>query len=163
RDAVREGGRYASGQSYDQLVLGLACVGIAVTAGTYASLGLGVPARVGLSAMKAARKAGRIADPMASWIGRSLRDTVDWAAMKRASGSLAEPVAAVRAVREAVKVENARGLTRLVGDVGRVQARAGTGAALDGLKMARDPAELARIARLAENKGGKTRAILKTL
>src|SRR5262249_12681231 len=104
RDAVREGSRYASGQSYDQLVLGLACVGIAVTPGTYASLGLGAPARIGLSAVKAARKSGRIAGPMASWIGRSLRETVDWAALRRAGGSLAEPVAAVRAVREAVKV-----------------------------------------------------------
>jgi hypothetical protein len=163
RDAVREGSRYASGQSYDQLVLGLACVGIAVTAGTYASFGIGAPARVGLSAVKAARKSGRIAAPMASWIGRSLRETVDWAALKRAGGSLADPVAAVRAAREAVKVEKAGGLTRLLSDVGRVQAKAGTQAALDGLKLARNPGEVARIAKLAEKKGGKTRAILKTL
>ena len=31
-------------------VLALACVGIAVTAGTYATLGVGTPARVGLYA-----------------------------------------------------------------------------------------------------------------
>ena len=163
RDAVREGSRYASGQSYDQLVLGLACVGIAVTAGTYASFGLGTPVRVGLSAAKAARKTGRIAAPMTSWIGRSLRETVDWAALKRAGGSLADPVAAVRAAREAVKIEKAGGLTRLLGDVGQVQAKAGTQAALDSLKLARNPGEVARIAKLAEKKGGKTRAILKTL
>ena len=163
RDAVREGSRYAGGQSYDQLVLGLACVGIAVTAGTYASFGLGAPARVGLSAVKAARKTGRIAAPMASWIGRSLRETVDWVALKRAGGSLAEPVAAVRAAREAVKLEKTGGLTRLVSDVGQVQAKAGTQAALDSLKLARNPGEVARIAKLAEKKGGKTRAILKTL
>ena len=163
RDAVREGSRYASGESYDQLVLGLACVGIAVTAGTYASIGIGAPARVGLSAVKAARKTGRLAGPMGAWIGRSLRETVDWAALKRAGGSLADPVAAVRGAREAVKVEKAGGLTRLVSDVGRVQAKAGTQAALDSLKLARNPTEVARIAKLAEKKGGKTRAILKTL
>ena len=163
RDAVREGSRYASGQNYDQLVLGLACVGIAVTAGTYASFGIGAPARVGLSAVKAARKTGRIAAPMVSWIGRSLRETIDFAALRRAGGSLADPAAAVRAAREAVKVEKAGGLTRLVGDVGRVQAKAGTQAALDGLKLANNPAEVARIAKLAEKKGGKTRAILKFL
>jgi hypothetical protein len=52
---------------------------------------------------------------------------------------------------------------RLVSDVGRVQTKAGTQAALDGLKLAEAPREMTRIAALAEKKGGKTRAILKTL
>ena len=39
RDAVREGARYVSGQPTDELVLGLAVVGLAITAGTYASIG----------------------------------------------------------------------------------------------------------------------------
>ena len=163
RDALREGGRYASGEHYDELVLGLACAGIALTAGTYASFGAAAPVRVGLSAVKAARKTGRIGGPMAAWIGRSLREAVDWNALRRASFSIAEPAVAVRAAREAVKVEKAGGLTKLVSDVGRVQAKAGTQAALDGLKLARNPAEVAKLARLAEKKGGKTRAILKTL
>jgi hypothetical protein len=163
RDAVREGGRYASGEPYDELVLGLACAGIALTAGTYASFGAAAPVRVGLSAVKAARKSGRIGGQMASWIGHSLREAVDLSALRRASFSLAQPAVAVRAAREAVKVEKAGGLTKLVSDVGRVQAKAGTQAALDGLKLARNPAEVAKVAKLAEKKGGKTRAILKTL
>src|SRR5262249_27253300 len=61
----------------------------------------------------------------------------------------------------AVKVEKARGLVDLVGDVGRVQAKAGTQAALDGLKVAEGPRDMSRLARLAAAKGGKTRAILK--
>ena len=69
----------------------------------------------------------------------------------------------MRAAREAVKVEKADGLVQLVSDVGRVQTKAGTQAALDGLKLAESPREMARVAALAEKKGGKTRAILKTL
>ena len=69
----------------------------------------------------------------------------------------------MRAAREAVKVEKADGLMKLVGDVGRVQTKAGTQAALDGLKLAEGPRDMARIAKLAEKKGSKTRAILKTL
>src|SRR5688572_30520811 len=60
RDAVREGSRLASGQNADELVLGLACLGMAITAGTYASFGAATPARVGLSIAKAARKTGRL-------------------------------------------------------------------------------------------------------
>ena len=52
--------RLAHGQEADRLILGLAGVGIAITAGTYASMGTAAPARVGLSVVKAARKTGRL-------------------------------------------------------------------------------------------------------
>ena len=84
RDAVREGSRLAKGEPADELVLGLAGVGLALTAGTYASLGAGAPARVGLSVLKAARKTGRMTAQMGEWLGRSLREVVDWSALRRA-------------------------------------------------------------------------------
>ncbi len=163
RDALREGTRLARGQEADELILGLACVGLAITAGTYATIGVAAPARVGVTVLKAARRTGRIGGHMAGWISRSVRDVVDWAMLRRAVGDagITAPVVAVRAAREAVKVEKARDLARLVGDVGRVQARAGTQAALDGLKLAEGPRDVARVARLAAAKGSKTRAILK--
>jgi hypothetical protein len=163
RDAVREGSRYASGESYDQLILGLSVVGIAITAGTYATVGAATPARIGLTAVKAARKTGRLSARLGEWIGRSVREVVDWSALRRAGASVTEPAVAVRAAREAVKVEKASGLMKLAGDIGRVQSKAGTKAALDGLKLADGPRDMARIATLAEKKGSKTRAILKTL
>ena len=165
RDALREGSRLASGQEADRLVLGLAGVGIAITAGTYASLGAGTPARVGLSVVKAARKTGRLSARLGDWVTRSLRGVVDWSGLRKglAGASLTEPAVAVRAIREAVKVEKADDLLHLARDVGRVQSKAGTKAALDGLKTAQTPAEMARIAKLAEKSGGKTRAIIKLL
>jgi hypothetical protein len=163
RDAVREGGRLAMGQQADELVLGLACVGLAITAGTYATVGAGAPVRVGLTLAKAARKTGRLSGRLAGSVGRMLRGVVDWAALKKAiSGmSVAEPALAVRAARDAVKVERAGKLVDLARDVGKVEAKAGTQAALDGLKLAETPAEMSRVAKLAEKAGGKTRAILK--
>lgn len=165
RDAVREGTRLATGEKADELVLGLAAVGLAITAGTYASGGAAAPARVGLSLAKAARKTGRLGGELAAYIGRSLRGVVDWGALKKAIGgaSVTEPAVALRAAREAVKVEKAGGLVHLARDVGRVQAKAGTQAALDSLKIAETPREMARVAKLAEKQGSKTRAILKTV
>src|SRR5262245_57216442 len=84
RDLLREGSRYVNGQPADELVIGLAAVGLAITAGTYATIGAGTPARIGLSAVKAARRTGRIGGSMAHWVSRSLRDIVDWSALKRA-------------------------------------------------------------------------------
>jgi hypothetical protein len=163
RDAVREGAHYASGQEVDELVLGLAAVGLAITAGTYASGGVAAPARVGLSLAKVARKTGKLSGELTTYIARVLRGVVDWSALRRAAGSfsLSEPAVAVRAAREAVKVEKASELVRLAGNVGRVQAKAGTKAALDGLKVAETPREMGRVAKLAEKEGSKTRAILK--
>jgi hypothetical protein len=163
RDAVREGGRWVKGEEVDTLVLGLAAVGLAVTAATYATSGVATPARVGVSLAKAARKTGRLSANLAETIGRSLRSVVDWPKLRTAIAgvSISEPALAIRAAREAVKVEKAGGLMRLVRDVGRVQSKAGTKAALDGLKIAESPREVSRLARLAEAAGGKTRAILK--
>jgi hypothetical protein len=165
RDAVREGSRLAKGEQADELILGLACVGLVVTAGTYASLGAGTPARIGVSLVKAAGKAGRITAQMAGWFTRSLREAVDWTKLGGAMrvASLTEPAVAVRAAREAVKVEKTEALTRAIGDVGKVQGKAGTQAALDALKIAQGPRDLSRMARLAEAKGTRMRAILKTL
>lgn len=163
RDAAREGVHYARGEPTDDLVLGLACVGMAVTAGTYAARGVTAPVRAGLTLVKAARKAGWLSAHLASWAGRSVRDVVDMAAMRRAlaDASVTRPAVAVRAVRDAVKVERTEGLVNAARDIGRVQARAGTQAALDSLKISEGPRDLKRFARLAETKGSKTRAIIK--
>jgi hypothetical protein len=165
RDAAREGTRLATGHPADELVLGLAGVGLAITAGTYATLGGAAPARVGLSVAKAARKTGQLSADLAASMTRMMRGVVDWGKLKGAiaGASITEPAAAIRAAREAVKVERAGGLMNIARDVGRVQSKAGTKAALDGLKIAESPREMAQVAKLAEKQGGKTRAILKTV
>ena len=134
RDAAREGTHYLMGEHYDPWILGLAGVGIAITAATYATAGVTAPERVGLSVVKAARRSGKL-----------------------------NPVLAVRAAREAVKVEAAGGLIELAENTGRVEAKAGTQAAIDSLAVAEEPQDMSRLARLSAAKGGKTRAIIKLL
>lgn len=165
RDAVREGGRLASGEQADELVLGLACVGLAITAGTYATAGAAAPARVGLTLAKVARKTGQLGGELAVRMGRLLRGVVDWGQLRRAAAgaSLAEPAVVVRAARAAVKLDRAGALVDVVRDVGRIEAKVGMRGALEGLKVAETPRDVARVAKLAEKEGSKTRAILKTL
>ena len=62
-----------------------------------------------------------------------------------------------------LKVEKREGLVKFVGDLGRVQSRTGMRGALDGLKIAERPQDVAKLATLAAAKGGKTRAIVKLL
>jgi hypothetical protein len=134
RDAAREGTHYLMGRHYDPWIFGLAGVGIAITAATYATAGFTAPERVGLSLVKAARRSGRL-----------------------------NPVLAVRAVREAVKVDEAGGLVDLAENTGRLEVKAGPQAAMDSLAVAEEPQDMSRLARLSAAKGGKTRAIVKLL
>jgi hypothetical protein len=165
RDAVREGKHLAMGEDTDHLVLGLAAVGLAVTAATYVTVGGMGPVRAGLSVVKDARKVGRLGEGFAAWAGRSAREIVDTPALERAvtSSSLLRPTGSVSAIRAAFRAEKAGALVRVAKDVGRIGEKAGIRAAQDSLKIAEGPKDIARAARLAEGKGGQTRAIIKIL
>jgi hypothetical protein len=165
RDVVREGKHLAMGEVTDHLVLGLAAAGLAVTAATYVSVGGAVPVRAGLTLVKDARKVGRIGEGLTQWAGRSARDVVDTPMLQQAvvSGSAMRPGETLNAVKAAFHAEKAGALVRLAKDVGRVGEKAGTRGALDTLRIAEGPKDVSRAARLAEAKGGQTRAILKLL
>jgi hypothetical protein len=165
RDVVRESKHLAMGEETDRLVLGLATAGIAVTAATYFSAGGTVPVRAGLSLVKDARKVGRLSEGLAVWAGRSAREVVDTPALEQAvaTSSVWRPGASVNAISAAFRAEKAGGLVRLAKDVGRITEKTGTRGALDTLKIAEGPKDVARAAKLAEAKGNQTRAILKIL
>lgn len=165
RDAAHEGAKLYHGEAADKLVLGLAGVGIAMTAGTYATWGAAAPARAAVTLAKAARKTGRMSAPLGAAMMRAVDRTVDVAALERAATlvSLRDPVVAVRAARDAIKIDRAVELRRMIADAGTIQARAGTAATLDGMRIAQGGRGLSRLAKLAEKEGSKTRAILKLL
>ena len=165
RDVVREGKHLATGEDTDRLVLGLATVGLAVTAATYVSVGGVGPVRAGLTLVKDARKVGRLGEGLTQWAGRSAREVVDAPMLQQAvaTGSVLRPGETVSAIKAAFRAEKAGALVRLAKDVGRVGEKAGTRGALDTLRIAEGPKDVARAARLAESKGGQTRAILKML
>jgi hypothetical protein len=127
RDATREGLHALQGHPVDTMILGLSAAGLAVTAGTYASIGIGAPARIGLSVLKAARKAQRLGTGLVARLTKTAT------------------------------------IVRVAEDLGRVQAKAGTRAAVEGLRLAEGPKDLERLARLAEGEGTKTRAVIKLL
>ncbi len=165
RDVVREGKHLAMGEDTDRLVLGLATAGLAVTAATYVSIGGVAPVRAGLTLVKDARKVGRLGEGLTQWAGRSAREVVDAPMLQQAvaSGSVMRPGATMTAIKAAFRAEKAGALVRLAKDVGRVSEKAGARGALETLRIAEGPKDVARAARLAESKGGQTRAILKVL
>jgi len=165
RDIVREGKHLAMGEDTDRLVLGLAAAGLAVTAATYVSVGGAAPVRAGLTLVKDARKVGRLGEGLAVWAGRSAREVVDAPMLRNAvaKGSVLRPGETVSAIKAAFRAEKAGALVRLGKDVTRVAGKTGTRGAMDTLRIAEGPKDVARAARLAEAQGSKTRAIMKLL
>jgi hypothetical protein len=68
--------RLALGEKAETVVLGLACIGLAITA-TYDTLGAEAPTRIGLSLVKAVRNAGKISAELAASAGRMMCGAVD--------------------------------------------------------------------------------------
>ncbi|MFG1371740.1 hypothetical protein V5F32_06175 [Xanthobacter oligotrophicus] len=161
RDAGREGLKLAHGEDADELILGLSAVGIAFTAGTYATVGASLPVRIGISLVKVAKRTGRLSAALARSLTRAVRESVDFAALRRLASAPATVDAA--AVKGVVRAERLTDLTRMLDNTARIETKAGTRAALEGLKIADSGRDLSRVARLAEAKGSQTLAILKTL
>src|SRR5712671_4138241 len=93
RDVVREGKHLAMGEDTDRLILGLATVGLVVTAAAYVSIGGVLPVRAGLTLVKDARKVGRLGEGLTQWAGRSARGMVEAPMLQHAvaSGSVMRP------------------------------------------------------------------------
>src|SRR6202165_2734531 len=165
RDVVREGKHLAMGEDTDRLILGLAAAGLAVTAATYVSVGGVAPVRAGLTLVKDARKVGRLGEGLTQWAERSARQIVDAPMLQNAvaTGSVLRPGQTVSAIKAAFRAEKAGALVRLAKDVGRVSEKAGMRGALDTLRIAEGPKDVARAARLAESQGRQPRANLKVL
>jgi hypothetical protein len=133
RDLAREGWHALSGQNVNRLLVGMSAAGLAVTAWTYLSAGAAAPVREGLSVAKAAGRAERLGQGLVESVGRSVVNG------------------------------NAERVGVALADLGTVESKAGTRAALQGLREAEDITEVSKLKQLANVKGRSTLAILKTL
>lgn len=133
RDLGREAANWARGEPVDQFMVNLAGIGIVATGATYAAFGAPLTFRAGLSVLKGARRAGVVGGRFAGNIAAAVR-----------GGSKAQ-------------------LAALVGDLGTAGSKAGTRATFAGLRHVDDAAGAARLSALAQAKGGKTLAVVKTL
>jgi len=133
RDLARETWHAATGQEVNKWLIGLSAVGLGVTAWTYSSFGAAAPVREGVSVVKAASRTGRLSESFMKSAGRLLAN----GRVERVGMALA--------------------------GLGTVQSKAGTRAAIAGLRETQSVGEISKLTRLATARGRGTLAILKTL
>jgi hypothetical protein len=162
RDLYQEAVRYVNGEAVDGLTVGLATLGLGLTAATVASLGLTLPERAGLSTLKAVRRTGKLSPALARQVGATAASAMDGTALRAVSASLArlDIAAARQAAGRVVKPAALRTLKEMGTDVATIGRNAGYRATVQTLGVANSTAEVSRVAKLSGRFGTATRAVL---
>jgi len=162
RDIAAQGGALVAGEPYDELVLVLSGVGLGITSATWATGGATLPARIGASLLKTAKRSNRLAAPLVRELGVLARQAVDMAALKRdLAGVSLSHLDELRRVAGR-HIETARG-SRLFAALARLEeiaTRVGPGETLRLLPHIHAVAGLDEVAALAKVMGKKTRAVI---
>ncbi|WP_157091489.1 hypothetical protein [Methylobacterium nodulans] len=169
RDLWTEGGKLLRQEPYDEVLLGLSAVGLALTGVTVASFGTGaaasVPAHAGATALKLATRTGRLSKPLQATLARTTHGLVDSRAVGGALAALGrlDLTAAKTTVRAALRPGALRTLRGLGEEAAALQARIGTRGTLQALSVAESADDLRRAGRLSERLGPRSRAALALL
>ena len=162
RDIGSEGGKMVVGEEYSQVILGLSVVGLAVTAGTVATGGGGLPARVGVSLLKVAKKAGTMTASFTRELGELVARAVDFPRLRRTLDdvSLADPNATRRAI--AAYSDNVRGagLFPVLVRMDDMRAAVGPAESVRLMRYVDNTRDLENVAGMTRVLGTKTRGII---
>ncbi|PZF76355.1 hypothetical protein DK847_14335 [Aestuariivirga litoralis] len=162
RDLYNQAARYVSCEEIDPLMIGLATVGLGLTAATVATLGATGPEKAGVSTLKAVKRAGRLSPLLAREVGVVTANALDGEALRLVGTSMARlDLAAARAASGRVlKAEAVTTLKGLGTDVATIGGNAGYRTTVAALGTAKSAKEMGVIARLSSRFGTATRAVM---
>jgi len=165
RDLWREGRKILAGGAADELTVGFAAAGLALSVATWTSVGAALPERAGLSALKIAQKTGRLSRALTASLARGAAKALDREALQAMVAAMgrADFVAARAAAKGILRPAALSGLEAAGRDAGEIYTKAGARGLSDTLAFAETQGELRQGARLAAKEGAKTRALLALL
>jgi hypothetical protein len=165
RDFGRQAGNYALGQEVDEFVLGLSMVGLGVTAATVGSGGAAMPVKMGVSAVKAAKRTGRLTAGMEGALRRAMATDLDMPGLRRQLSAMdwkspGRAVDQAKAYAAGLDMGNLRGI---LGRFGTIMGRTSPAATLKIMRHVDTVEDLARAERVAARFGKATPAVFQTL
>ncbi|MFT6510159.1 MAG: hypothetical protein ACJAVO_001109 [Parvibaculaceae bacterium] len=162
RDIGREGTKLVQGEEYSSFVLGLSVVGLAATTATVATGGGALPARVGVSLMKVAKKAGTLTKKFSKTMGRLVKEAVNFPALRRTLTKidLSDISATRRAVDDYAKSVSTGKLDPIFKNITYLESTTNPSEAVRMMKYVDTPQDLARLGKMTGKLGTKTRGII---
>lgn len=165
RDFTWQAGNYALGREVDEFILGLSVVGLGVTAATVGSGGAAMPVKMGVSAVKAAKRTGRLTAGMEGALRRAMAADLDMPGLRRQLSAM-DWKSPGRAVDQAKAYAAGLGMGNLRGILGRfgtIMGRTSPAATLKIMRHVDTVEDLARAERVAARFGKATPAVFQTL
>tara|TARA_R110000868_G_scaffold72252_2_gene210865 strand:+ start:5201 stop:6253 length:1053 start_codon:yes stop_codon:yes gene_type:complete len=161
RDIGEEGTKLVKGEDYSQFVLGLSVVGLAATTATIATSGGALPARIGVSLLKVAKKAGTLTADFTRYMTRLIDEAVNFKKLGSTlkSVDLANTSATRRAVTDYAGSISMAKLTPALGEIAALQKSVGPAESVRLLKYVNNGEDLARVTKMTGKLGTKTRGI----
>jgi len=162
RDIAGEGSKMVQGKDYSELVLGLSVVGVAATVATVATGGGGVVAKLGVSILKVAKRAGTLTLDFARTLTRLTRTAVNGPELARVlkGVDLTDLRATERAVSEYARTVRGAEIFPVLGKLADISRAAGPAEAVRLLKYVRSTKDLDDIAAMSARLGKKTRGVV---
>ncbi|KNY13067.1 hypothetical protein AKG11_31275 [Shinella sp. SUS2] len=165
RDLIREGKAYLADQPHDGLTLVLAIAGLTATGVTLATWGGASPARMGVTTLKLAHKAGDIPPALRASISKLTKESLDRPALDRSlkllrQGDLTAGRQALAGALRPAPLRTLQGMATDLGDVARTQ---GYRASRDVLRNAHSPQDLSRLRAISSRLGKGFRAAIALL
>lgn len=162
RDISSEGTKLARGEEYSTMILGLSVVGLAATTATVATGGGGLPARVGVSLLKIARKSGTITAGFARDMTRLLNEAMNFDKLGDTlrAVDLADSAATRRAVTSYADGISFARVTPVLDDVAAIERAAGPAETVRLMRYVENTEDLARVGKMTGKYGTKTRGIM---
>ncbi len=162
RDIGSEGTKLVNGEDYSQLVLGLSVVGLAATTATIATGGGALPAKIGVSLIKVAEKAGTLTVRFTRDMARLLGEAVNFEKLKGVlkDVNLADTSATRHAVSEYANGVSMARLTPVLDNVAALEQSVGPAESVRLMKYVENGDDLAHVAKMSGKLGTKTRGIV---
>jgi hypothetical protein len=162
RDIGQEGSKMVQGEDYSQFILGLSVVGLAATTATVATSGGALPARIGVSLLKVAKKAGTLTADFTRYMTRLLDEAMSFEKLRGTlkSVDLANTSATRRAVTDYAGSISMAKLTPALDQMASLQKTVGPAESVRLLKYVNNGEDLARVTKMSGKLGTKTRGIM---
>lgn len=162
RDLSQEGGRMVAGEPYNEIVLGLAVVGIGVTGTTLVSGGSTLVGRVGVTLAKVAAKTGALTVDFSRTLSDLVRRAVDMPRLKRTLAQI--DLSDIRTIRAAMDqyAGTVRGaeLFPVLGNLNDLRRTTSASEAVRLMRHVRTTEDLTEVGTMGRRLGVKTRPVI---
>jgi hypothetical protein len=161
RDLSKEGLKFINDEKYDKIILGVATVGVGLSASQFLSAGSTTPLKVGASVVKVAKKTGKISKSFLNVINSKLMKTVDMKLLKTIDLSNINGIKRVKpTIAKSLKFDNIR---KLFGNINKLKKNTSVFDTVTLLKYVDTEKDLKKLVKVSSKYKKNTKGVLKVL